>query len=68
MTSRCIALVVAHVNKQIYYSEFSCTYSAPVKSTPVTVEVGVSKVLVLGRGGEFGVAYRLPPCGLHMVH
>ena len=57
-TSKCTALVDAHVNKQTY-TFFSCptsffTYMAPVKSTPVTVKGGESLSLHLGSGGGSG--------------
>jgi len=56
-TSRCAALVTAHVNRQMY-TFFSCpsvlVYNAPVKSTPVTVNGGNSVTRTLGSGGGSG--------------
>ena len=70
-TSRCTALVVAQVNRHIYTltsSSLMCTYSAPVKSTPVTEKGCDSCVLAFGSGAGSGVAYGLPECFLHMTH
>ena len=70
-TSRCMAVVVVHMNKQMHAyisSEFCRTYSALIKSTPVTVKGGASKILSLGSGCGSGVAYGLPQCCLHMIH
>jgi len=56
-TSRCTALVLAHVNKHMYAldSPFDVRmYSAPVKSIPVTENGFIICNLCLGRGGGLG--------------
>ncbi len=58
--SRCIALVVAHVKRQIY-ALFSVPdpfkYNAPVKSTPVISNGRVCWSLAFGSGGGSGGLY-----------
>ena len=56
-TSRCTALVLAHLNKHMYAldSPFGVRmYNAPVKSIPVTENGFIICNLCLGRGGGFG--------------
>ena len=67
-----MALVAAHVKRQMLHF-FSLpvgffTYSAPVKSTPVTLKGGASSTLNFGRGGGSGVRYGLPITLVHFTH
>jgi len=64
-TSRCTALVLAQVNKQMYtlhspelLSFF--TYIDPMKSTPVTLKGAPSYILACGSGGGSGAENGFP--------
>ena len=70
-TSRWIALVIPHVNKQIYTllspaEDF--TYSTPVKSTPVISNGSSSLVRTYGRGGGSGTLYGFPVTLRQVMH
>jgi len=63
-------MVVAQVNKQIYTFcslVLCCTYRAPVKSIPITVNGATSLVRTIGSGAGSGAGYGLPICLLQMV-
>ena len=70
-TSRCMALLVAQVNKHTYTlvsSSLWWTYRAPVKSTPVTEKGRASCILTLGSGTGSEAMYGLPECFLQTTH
>ena len=69
--SRCTALDVAHMNKQMYtlFPPLCClTYRAPVKSTPVMESSGTFCTLIFGSGADSGAAYGIHQCLLQIVH
>lgn len=75
VSSRCNALEVAQVNKQMY-AFFICfvvppalfTYTGPAKSTSTWVNAGLPEALVSGRSAVSSGLYSTPSFFLQMTH
>ena len=71
-SSRCIALVLAHVKRHTYAFPIcplrSRIFNAPVKSTPVTVNGCDSRNRSCGKGGGSGLLNGVPDNFLQMIH
>jgi len=70
-TFKCIALVLAQVNKHMYTScslSMQRTNKALVKSTPVTLNGAAHNVLDSGSEGASGVEYSFPETFVQVTH
>ena len=77
VSSRCSALVDAHVNKQTYtlvsllsvgLTEVSLTYNGPTKSILVLLKGSSALTRSNGKGGAGGIEYSFPSCLQHTLH